>query len=91
MEPKLITLSAKEIARADGDLTTVVRPQARGGYLVGLVRVSTRRPVFRMSKVDTKAEIGEALASDLRMAAKCAFPGNMCRASRKRAYGSKAS
>lgn len=75
--------NAKEIARADGDHTTVVRPNPKGGYNVAVVKLDGT-PVFKIQHVATKAEIGPALASDLRMMDKCAMGGPMADASRHR-------
>lgn len=55
-------LTTKEIARADNDLTIVVRKQASGGYLVMVVRISTNVPLGHPHeiKIDTKSEIPNA-------------------------------
>ena len=81
----IIKPNAKEIARADDGLTIVVRPAAEGGYNTALV-ILDGEPIWKVHHVDHKYEIREEIASDLRMANKCAIGGWMARKSRERNY-----
>lgn len=79
--------NAKEIARASNGYTAVVRPnKKKGGWNVAMVQVETGESVFPVTCVSSKEEIGKAIASDLRMMDKCAFPVPMADHSRHRAY-----
>ena len=81
-----VVLSLKEITRADGDLTTFVRPnREKGGWNVAVVRVSTRLPIFRIRHVKTKDQIQKEIQSDLRMIDKCGGDSKMADRSRHRA------
>lgn len=80
-----ITPNAKEIARADGNYTAIVRPnRAKGGWYVAIVNILSGLPVFKFAHVENKEEIGKAIASDLRMMDKCGSNSKMADRSRHR-------
>ncbi len=74
----------KELARSDGILATIVRPDHQaGGYLVAVVSVRTHEAVWARAGVP-KAKVGRVLASDLRMLDKCGSDSTTAAASRAR-------
>lgn len=78
-------LSPKEIARADGDLATIVRPnRKKGGWNVAVVRVSTGEAVFGIHHVLSQDEIQKTIRGDLRMIDKCGGDSKMADRSRMR-------
>ena len=82
-----VNLTLKELGRADGGYTVVVRPnRSKGGWNVMIVRVATRRPVFQTRHVESKDQIPKEIASDLRMLNKCGSDSNMADASRTRNF-----
>jgi hypothetical protein len=79
----MIKPNAKEVARADGGFACVSRPAAGGGFNVAVVHLDGT-PVFKIQHVETKDQIGKAIACDLRMIDKCGFNCPMADASRHR-------
>ena len=80
-------LNAKEMARSDGHLAVVVRPDRSGlgGYLVAVVVLATGRAPFGTNRGVPKSEVGRTVASDLRMLHKCGHSeSDMADASRHR-------
>lgn len=83
-----VELNAKELARADGDLATYVRPdRKKGGWNVAVVRVSTGEPIFKVRHVETRDQIQKEIQSDLRMIDKCGGTSKMADRSRHREKG----
>jgi hypothetical protein len=80
---KPMNLSAKEIRRADGNLTVVVRPQVGGLFMVAAVSLLSGLPIFKPSYV-AGGEISVAVRNELRMACKCGWRSSMAEASRHR-------
>lgn len=87
---KTVKLTGKEIARADGGVTVVVRPQSSGGYLVMAVRLTGDVTGVPMGKVfteavETKAGVPGAAREVCRWLSKLGVPCTMADASRVRA------
>lgn len=82
---KPINLTDKEIRRASGGLTIIVRRQAAGGYMVAAVVVETGMPALKPSFVE-RSEVAKTVKSELRMIDKCGFNCPMASASRDRFF-----
>lgn len=78
--------NAKELSRADNGFTAVVRPNPKGGWNVVIVSIYTFLPVFKVNHAQTKEEIAQIIADDLRMMDKCGYSIDMAEASRDRNY-----
>lgn len=84
----LIRLDAKEVDRADGEYSVVVRPQSGGGYLVSGIRLIKSQGMllgkaFRR-RVKDQSEIKGAVAEVVRWMDKMGMAGTMGDASRDR-------
>jgi hypothetical protein len=83
-----ISLTAKEIARADHDLTVVVRKQANGRILVAAVRIVNGQGLFLgrtySNVVDKKYEVPAAVKDVVRWLSKMGYPSEMSLKSRHR-------
>ena len=79
-----IRLSPKEISRADGDWTVVVRPHPQG-WMVGVFSVKEGLPFLgSVSLVEERSEISHAAYNELRMLSKLGLKVPMADASRHR-------
>ena len=83
-----IRLTAKEIARADLDITIIVRKQPGGSILVAAVRIVEGKGRFIgrtfSNLVDSKEEVPAATKDVIRWLSKMGFPSKMSIASRHR-------
>lgn len=80
---KPMNISPKEVSRASGGLTIVVRGQTNGLYMVAAVSLRTKLPVFKPSMVE-RSQVSRAVRDELRMVDKCGFNCPMATASRAR-------
>lgn len=77
--------NAKELARASGGYTVVVRPnRKKGGWNVAVIEVESCKPFNKVRHVEDKSQIAKEIASDLRMLDKMGSPSPMADASRMR-------
>ncbi len=81
-----IRLTPKELGRADGRWTVVVRPQAGGGWMVAVVNIENGLPMNqRVVYVDDREEVRVAIHDQLRMLDKMGgTPGHLSDRARMR-------
>lgn len=70
---KPIRLTRKEIVRADGNITMVVRPQAAGGFMVGAFRLDGTAVFPRVWVAEDKEEIPVAIKDENRWLSKLGY------------------
>lgn len=80
---KALLPNAKELARADGQYTIVIRPDKEGEGWMGALVTLDGRPVFGIRRSEVRFKLRSMIQDDIRMLAKCGV-GGMAAASRER-------
>lgn len=84
---KNIRLTSKELARADGDVTIVVRPSSNGGFIVTPVKVSGDEVMALdefIELAEDRASLKGAIKEANRWMDKCGLSSKMTSSSRHR-------